>query len=136
MCDYIEREMEKGLRVAAKNRGFVALCPFASRHAFEILIVPRNHSSGFSEMDEEKVKQLAGIFSTVFRRYEEMFSTLSHNVILHSLPPKASGKDSMGHWHIHVYPRLNVEAGFEKGAGIWINPTPPELAALQFNEKG
>ncbi|HHY12092.1 MAG TPA: galactose-1-phosphate uridylyltransferase [Firmicutes bacterium] len=137
MCDYIERETEKNVRIAAKNDEFIALCPFASKYSFETLVVPRKHSVTFSELDHEKARQLADILISVFRGYEDMFSSLSHNMVFHTLPPpKRLRKHSTDHWHIHVYPRLNVEAGLEKGAAVWINPTPPELAAVQFSEKG
>ncbi len=137
MCDYIERETEKDLRIAAKSREFIALCPFASRYSFETLIVPRNHSVNFSDMNSEELRALARDMTEVFHGYEELFSSLSYNLVIHSLPPgQRSRKQANYHWHIHVYPRLNVEAGLEKGAGVWINPTPPELAALQFDEKG
>ncbi|HZX14556.1 MAG TPA: hypothetical protein VFF49_09190, partial [Thermodesulfobacteriota bacterium] len=33
------------------------------------------------------------------------------------------------HWHIELIPRLTTIAGFEWGAGFFINPTPPEAAA-------
>lgn len=137
MCDYIERETEKDERVAFKNREFIVLCPFASRFSFETLIVPRKHSVTFSELDNDKAVQLAEIFTSLFRAYEKMFSSLSYNIVFHTLPPpKRSRKQPADHWHIHVYPRLNVEAGLEKGAAVWINPTPPELAAQQFGGKG
>ncbi len=137
MCDYIERETEKDLRVAAKSREYITLCPFASKYSFETLIVPRKHSVSFSDLNSEELTALARDMIEVFHRYEELFSSLSYNLVIHSLPPiQRSRKQSDYHWHIHVYPRLNVEAGLEKGAGVWINPTPPELAALQFNEKG
>lgn len=136
MCDYIERELEKDTRIAAINNEFVSLCPFASRYSFETLIVPRKHSATFSDLNHEAINSLAEMLTSVFHGYEEMFSSLSHNIVFHSLPPKRSKKLPNDHWHIHVYPRLNVEAGLEKGAAVWINPTPPELAALQFTKKG
>lgn len=137
MCDYIERETEKDERVALKNDEFIVLCPFASRFSFETLIVPRKHCVTFSELDNEKATQLAEVFTSLFRAYENMFSSLSYNIVFHTLPPpKRSRKHPTDHWHIHVYPRLNVEAGLEKGAAVWINPVPPELAALQFGGKG
>lgn len=137
MCDYVEREIEKDLRVVAKSREFVILCPFASKYSFETLIVPRRHSTTFSELNAEEARDMAQEIIGLFYGYEEMFLSLSYNLVVHSLPPqKRSKKQTDYHWHMHVYPRLNVEAGLEKGAGVWINPTPPELAALQFPKKG
>ncbi len=137
MCDYIERELEKDMRIVATNDEFVSLCPFASRYSFEVLIVPRKHSGTFTDLNDESTKSLSEMLISVFQRYEEIFASLSHNIVFHSSPPRRRWKNIPNdHWHIHVYPRLNVEAGLEKGAAVWINPTPPEFAAPQFTEKG
>jgi UDPglucose--hexose-1-phosphate uridylyltransferase len=33
------------------------------------------------------------------------------------------------HWHLEVYPRLAIWAGFEKSTGVYINTMTPETAA-------
>jgi len=38
------------------------------------------------------------------------------------------------HWHIEVYPKLAIWAGFEKSTGIYINTVPPEDAAASLKE--
>jgi UDPglucose--hexose-1-phosphate uridylyltransferase len=38
------------------------------------------------------------------------------------------------HWHIEVYPKLSVWAGFEKSTGIFINTVSPEEAAESLRE--
>jgi UDPglucose--hexose-1-phosphate uridylyltransferase len=38
------------------------------------------------------------------------------------------------HWHIEVVPRLTVFAGVELGAGIYVNPLPPEEAAQTLRQ--
>jgi UDPglucose--hexose-1-phosphate uridylyltransferase len=40
------------------------------------------------------------------------------------------------HWHIEVFPRLTTTAGFEWGAGYYINPVPPEQAAAILRSSG
>ena len=39
-----------------------------------------------------------------------------------------------GHWHLEVMPRLTVFAGVELGAGIYVNPLPPEQAAQSLRQ--
>jgi UDPglucose--hexose-1-phosphate uridylyltransferase len=39
-----------------------------------------------------------------------------------------------GHWHIELVPRLTIFAGAELGAGIYINPLPPEEAAQTLRQ--
>ena len=38
------------------------------------------------------------------------------------------------HWHLEVYPRLSIWAGFEKSTGIFINVVLPEDAAKHLRE--
>jgi len=38
------------------------------------------------------------------------------------------------HWHLEVYPKLAIQAGFEDSTGIFINVTPPELAAESLRD--
>ncbi|HMZ27309.1 MAG TPA: galactose-1-phosphate uridylyltransferase, partial [Elusimicrobiota bacterium] len=38
------------------------------------------------------------------------------------------------HWHIELMPKIVHTAGFEWGAGFYINPTPPEQAARYLRE--
>ncbi|MBI4468889.1 MAG: hypothetical protein HY650_06155 [Acidobacteria bacterium] len=61
-----------------------------------------------------------------------------YNFVLHTAPPMFrrpghpdhwNSIESDYHWHIEIIPRLTRIAGFEWGAGLYINPTPPEAAA-------
>ena len=38
------------------------------------------------------------------------------------------------HWHLEVYPKLAIWAGFEKSTGIYINTVTPEAAAQSLKE--
>ena len=40
------------------------------------------------------------------------------------------------HWHLEIIPVLSHVAGFEWGSGFFINPLPPEEAALALRESG
>lgn len=129
ICDYLERELEKNIRVIKVTSEYVVLCPFASKYSYEVLVLPRKHGLSCLESGENGEKGLAQIISWLFGKYEDMFSSLSYNLVFHINPKGAS---QHYHWHIHVYPRLNVEAGLELGTGVYINPTSPEAAAKEF----
>ncbi len=131
LCDLVEREMEKDTRIVAKTEHFVAFCPFASRHSFETAIVPREHHHSFASLSPKTIRGLAEVMGAVFEGYESLFSSLPYNLMVHSAPPSAPDFGTY-HWHIHVLPRLTIEAGLELGTGVQINPTPPEEAARQF----
>ena len=38
------------------------------------------------------------------------------------------------HWHIELYPALSIQAGVEKGSGLYINVVAPEIAAKELRE--
>ena len=42
--------------------------------------------------------------------------------------------DDYYHWHLEVYPRLAIWAGFEKSTGMYINTITPETAAESLRE--
>lgn len=133
VCDTVLREVEKDVRVILKTSRFAVLSPFASRYSYETMIVPLEHIAGLTEMGGPVLADLAGVLTRLFRAYESMFSALPFNMVFHGVP--ASVRDRRGwpyHAHIHVYPRLNTEAGLEIGSGSYINPTPPELATREF----
>jgi UDPglucose--hexose-1-phosphate uridylyltransferase len=137
VCDVVEREIEKDVRVVLKTEHFSVISPFASRYSYETMIVPSVHASSFTDLSDKLLLDLAGVMVRLFGAYESMFTDLPYNMVFHSLPP--SVRDSRGwpyHAHIHVYPRLNTEAGLELGSGTFINPTPPELATKEFAAAG
>ena len=51
---------------------------------------------------------------------------VSYNVGFHTAPHAHTGEY---HWHIHIWPNLVTQAGFERGTGVLINIVPPEQAA-------
>ncbi len=134
-CDLVEREIEKDVRVISKSNDFAVLSPFASRYSYETVIIPRKHISSLAEADESSLSSLAECIADLFERYEAMFSSLSYNMVFHDIPKNARESHNWPyHAHIHVYPRLNMEAGLELGTGIYINPSPPEAATKEFIE--
>lgn len=133
VCDLIEREAEKDRRVVLKSEHFIVICPFASRYSFETMLVPRAHCGGFTDMNHGQIESLARALIDLFSAYEQLFSSLSYNIIFHSSPLWKRGREQWPyHFHVHVYPRLTISAGLELGSAVYINPTPPELATKQF----
>ena len=57
------------------------------------------------------------------------------NFLIHTAPfrrPRAGYWSTISqdyHWHL-IIPRLTRPAGFEEGSGFFINPVPPEDAAV------
>lgn len=134
LCDFMEREAGKDARVVRKTDEFITICPFASTRYYETMIVPRKHSASFCRIGIHDLEALAQEINILFGKYEKLFSSLPYNLVLHSAPPEKPGNQGWSyHWHVHIYPRLNIEAGLELGTGVYINPTPPEIVARSLS---
>ncbi len=57
---------------------------------------------------------------------ESLIGDVAFNLGVHSAPHEHAGEY---HWHVHLWPNLVTQAGFERGTGVMINVVPPEDAA-------
>jgi UDPglucose--hexose-1-phosphate uridylyltransferase len=127
-CEMIDEEMAAGDRLIAANQQFIAICPFASRFPFEMLILPKQHQASYSRLDESMIEDLSGIVKDAMQKLATSLSRPPYNLMLHTAP--AGFEDApYYHWHLEILPRLTAVAGFEWGTGFYINPTAPESAA-------
>ncbi|MBU2025233.1 MAG: galactose-1-phosphate uridylyltransferase [Patescibacteria group bacterium] len=132
-CDMIEQEIKTKKRIVAKNRSFVAFCPYASRSAFEVWILPRVHQPYFERISETQELEAAAILKKVLERYYHKLNDIPYNMYLHTSP--CNGEDYRHyHWHIELLPKTSIWAGFELGTGIEISTIEPQKAA-QFLKK-
>jgi len=128
----VEKENEPSRKVF-ENEAMFAFCPFASRFPFEIWILPKDHYSTLEGIPQKKINYLAEALSEVFKKLNEVLGDIAYNMIVHSAPLRTPGL-LYYHWHIEVLPRLTMPAGFEWGAGIYINIISPEDAAVALRE--
>ena len=127
-CDIIEWEEEEKKRVVFENDKFIAICPFASRRAFEVWIMPKKHSPYFERMETEDKIQAGEALNQVIRKINEVLNGPDFNFYLHTSP--CDGKDYPHyHWHIEILPKTSIWAGFELSTGIEISTIEPEKAA-------
>lgn len=134
-CQVLEDECTHGNRLAAASDRFVAVCPYASRMAYEVWVLPRGHASHFEQQEPAALEELAGFLQRVIARLEALHPHLAYNYFLHTAPFDTARLQHY-HWHIEVFPRLAATAGFEWGAGYFINPVPPEQAAANLQWPG
>lgn len=127
-CDIVAEERASGERTISENGKFIALAPFASRFAFEIWILPKDHASDFEYLTPEGTLQLAEILHEVLAKLSKALNVPPYNFIVHTSPCKVKGLPFY-HWHIEIIPRLTRVSGVEWGTGFYINPVAPETAA-------
>jgi len=140
-CDVLRQESEEASRRVYENKTFFAFCPFASRSPFETWILPKKHSADFGRLETSDFPDLALTLKECLFRIRTLLKDPPYNMILHTAPYRHKKKEGYWktleddtHWYLQISPRLTRDAGFEWGTGIYINPTPPEDAALLLRE--
>ncbi|MCD6233395.1 galactose-1-phosphate uridylyltransferase [bacterium] len=127
-----ERKQKK--RIVFENEKFLAICPFASKSAFEVIISPKKHSSRFDEITEEEKFSLAEAFKVVLSKLDKGLNNPPYNFYLHSAP--CDGKNyNFYHWHWTILPKTTTPAGFELGVRIEISTIEPEKAAAYLRKQ-
>ncbi|EKE20929.1 MAG: hypothetical protein ACD_7C00427G0005 [uncultured bacterium] len=132
-CEMVEYEDASRKRMVCENDTFIAFCPFASRSAFEIWIMPKKHNPYFERItDEEKIK-LAEVLKNSLSAIKKTINNPPYNFYIHTSP--CDGKDYRHyHWHIEILPHTSTWAGFELETGIEISMIQPEEAAKALRD--
>jgi UDPglucose--hexose-1-phosphate uridylyltransferase len=126
-----ERRAKK--RIVFENRDFLAVCPFASKAAFEIIISPKKHLPNFEKITEEEEWQLAEVFKVVLGKLYKALNNPSYNFYLKTAPCDG-GDYQFYHWHFTILPKTGIWAGFELGARMEISSIAPENAAAYLKK--
>jgi len=127
-CKMNEWELRRRERIVYQNKRFIALCPYASKLAFQVIITPKKHLAFFDKITEEEKVDLADALKTVLFKLYKGLGDPPYNFYLHSAP--IDGQDhSYYHWHWTILPKTSIWAGFELGVGIEISTIEPEKAA-------
>ena len=109
--------------VVLERDGVVANCPWASRVPYETVIAPAEPDDDAltSPLLGPGLQTLAGLV----RRLQELEGQVPLNAWLER------GEDD---WRLVLFPRLNILAGLELGAGVFVNTLPPEEAAARMRK--
>ncbi|HSE83612.1 MAG TPA: galactose-1-phosphate uridylyltransferase [Thermodesulfobacteriota bacterium] len=144
ICDLIKQETDFRERIVYETERYMIWAPFASSFPFETWILPKKHQHDYSLLDDRELRELAFVMRLNLLSLKNLLNDPPYNFVLHTSPPEFDrpGRpdywDSIEldyHWHMEFVPRLTTIAGFEWGAGFFINPTPPEIAAGYLKEE-
>jgi UDPglucose--hexose-1-phosphate uridylyltransferase len=130
-CTLWQEELQGKERVAFENEDFVAFFPYASRSPYQLLLVPKRHQAGFTQLSKTEVASLADILAESLAAFDRLLRKPPFNMIIHTTVDLYE-QDAALHWYIELLPKLYSPAGFELGSGLAINPVAPELAARQL----
>jgi UDPglucose--hexose-1-phosphate uridylyltransferase len=134
-CDMVRQEAACGTRVILETDEVLVMAPYAARFPFETWIVPRAHNSHFETAHSGLIQSLAWAMRATIRKLERVLEFPPYNFLIHTSPIQ-DGPLEHYHWHLEIIPRLTKVAGFEWGAGFYINPTPPEESAQFLRDAG
>ena len=121
-CEIIEKET-RGARFIWQNSDFLVFAPWASVHPFEFWLFPKEHQCCILDLSQNQIKSLAEAMRVSLGGLKSIMNDPPYNFGFHQI---CSGHY---HWHLEVYPRLSIWAGFEKSTGMFINVVSPEDAA-------
>jgi UDPglucose--hexose-1-phosphate uridylyltransferase len=130
VCEMLETERAARDRLVLEADGVVVLAPFASIAPYELIVAPIA-CEGDAFASDRLEPALAALAESI-RRLRAVVPGSPLNAWLHT----AALGESAGHWHAHLLPRLTVMAGLELGAGLYVNPLPPEQAAALLRDAG
>lgn len=129
--DMIARECEARERLVSQTERFVALCPFASHTAYQLLVVPKAPAAHFSELADDALPELAALLRELIARLESLFNPLAFNWLIHTAPFDSMPAEHY-QWHVEIVPRVTKTAGYEWATGHAVNAVPPEEAAQRL----
>ena len=130
-CSIIEEE-RKSPRLILENEEFVVLAPYASVNPLEFWILPKKHASNITNLSETEISVFARTIKATLRGLKNIVNDPPYNYGIHlSIDPQTA---DYYHWHLEVYPKLAIWAGFEKSTGLYINTVTPESAAESMRD--
>lgn len=132
-CDLGHAEAKSDRHVFSTEE-FVCWCPYASRFAAEMCLMPRRHRAAFDELEDAELDSFADALRDCVCRLQQVLPNVAFNWILHTAPFR-DDRSHAYHWHVEILPRVMGLAGFELGAGCPINTLLPEIAAQQLANK-
>ena len=133
-CQMNQWEKKSNKRIIFENKDFLAVCPFASKSAFQVIISPKKHLPYFEKATESEKIGLAKAFKAVLGMLYKALGDPAYNFYLHTAPSDGKKYDYY-HWHWTIVPKTSVWAGFEIGTKMEISTIEPERAALYLRKQ-
>lgn len=128
-----EYELERGASIVYTNDKFIVYCPFASSHAFQMRILPREPQPYFERISPDGEMFLADALSHALKALYGTLNNPDFNYYIRTAPCDGQAYDAYS-YHIDIFPRTHIYAGFEFATDIEIVPIAPEAAAEHLRE--
>jgi UDPglucose--hexose-1-phosphate uridylyltransferase len=109
--------------IVLEQDGLAVACPWASRVPYETVIAPTEPET--DALESARLAPALKLLADVIRRLQRLEGQVPLNAWL---------ERSVDDWRLVLFPRLNVLAGLELGANIFVNTMPPEEAAVRLRD--
>lgn len=131
-CDLLKDEIKSKERIVYEGKEFIAICPYVSKHRYEIQIIKKKHSSTIFTLNEFEINDLSDVLKIVTNKLHSVLGKdISYNIYYNFLKEE---KVKYYHFYIEICPRIVNGAGFEISTGIMVNTILPEIAAKKLRE--
>jgi len=127
-CEMIDEELDADTRLVWTNEDIVVFVPYAARVPYEMWILPRHHEPEFGRLTAPVRSSLASALHQAVSRLHECLNDPDYNFFVRTALEYESDAPHL-HWSLRIQPRTTVEAGFELGTGVQVNPSIPERDA-------
>ena len=143
-CDIVKQEERHGKRIVDTQGEYTALCPYASRVPYEILILSRRHNHMFEQpRPGTNRKHLAALLRRVLRRIRLIAP--AYHLVVHTSPniihPKGETSTEYWksiaddyHWHIEILPIVETRSKSYSIKEVYYNAIMPEEAAERLRK--
>jgi UDPglucose--hexose-1-phosphate uridylyltransferase len=114
LLDYLEREMESGVRLVYENETFAVVVPFWAVWPFETMILPKARVQSLAHFDTAQLVGLADAYRRLSQAYDQVFHCeFPYTAGIHQAPSTGDDHDA---WqlHMHFYPPLLRSATVKK----------------------
>ena len=122
--DIIKEERDVKTRIVYEDEHFVVLSAYASRKPFETWILPKRQCARFEEATEEEIHHLSFVLKVMLGQLYTKLSDPPLNFYIHTMPLLRKSKTydpRVYRWHLTIFPRITIWAGFEYATGIPVN---------------
>jgi len=139
-CDIIKEEQRKRVRLVEETEHYLILSPYASRHPFELWIIPKIHEAYFENFlakrksDSNHWLELAELIQRILQQLENFLGAyFTYSLVLHNAPKvyqdtKPQQIEEFYHWRLRLKPYLKRQSREEDASGECTNPLSPEEA--------
>lgn len=129
---YNKKNEEKGSRLIFQYDCFIVFTSYASIQPMEFWIIPKRHDNTIINLTKYEKRVFAKTLKKSLAALRLLVNDPAYNYGFHISLSKKTNEHY--HWHLEVFHKLSIWAGFEKNTGVYINTVLPERDALELRK--